>query len=107
MAGESNVELETLKNDVQKLAGDLKDVLHTVGAQGKEKLMENKRRLEAAIKTLKGEAKEKFDETCEYLREHGGEVVEKSRAQIKEQPLTAVGIAFGVGILLGALLRRR
>lgn len=113
MAGETNfkgevsVEMEALKSDVAKLSNDLREMLHTVGAQGKEKLLENKKRLEAAIKSFKGEAKEKLDETCEYLREHGQEAVEKSREQIKEKPLTAVGIAFGVGILLGALLRRR
>jgi ElaB/YqjD/DUF883 family membrane-anchored ribosome-binding protein len=113
MAGESNfkgevsAEMEALKADVTKLSNDLRDVLHTVGTQGKEKLLENKKRLESALKTLKGQAQEKFDQTYEYLREHGGEAVAKSREQIKERPLTAVGISFGVGILLGLLLNRR
>jgi len=112
MAGETgksevSVELETLKQDISKLSGDLKDMVHTVGAQGKEKLIENKKRLEHALKTLRGEAKEKFDETYEFVREHGKECVEKGRQQIEERPLTAVGIALGVGVLLGLLIRRR
>jgi ElaB/YqjD/DUF883 family membrane-anchored ribosome-binding protein len=112
MAGDSkkeemSVELDTLKEDVQKLANDLKDMLHTVNIQGREKLAENKKRLEAAIKTLRGEAGEKFDEAYEYVCDHGKEAVEKSRKQIEERPLTAVGIALAVGILLGALIRRR
>lgn len=112
MAGEANraevsVELETLKQDITKLSGDLKDMVHTVGAQGKEKLIENKKRLEHALKTLRGDAKEKFDETYEYVCEHGKEAVEKSRKEIEERPLTAVFTALGVGVILGILIGRR
>jgi ElaB/YqjD/DUF883 family membrane-anchored ribosome-binding protein len=103
----SAIELETLKNDVTKLANDLKDTLHAVGAQGKEKLAENKKRLEAAIKTLRGEAKEKFDEAYESLREHSKEAVDMSRKKIEERPLTAVFAALGVGVLVGILIGRR
>jgi ElaB/YqjD/DUF883 family membrane-anchored ribosome-binding protein len=103
----SAIELETLKNDVTKLANDLKDMLHSVGTQGKEKLAENKKRLEAALKTLRGEAKEKFEEAYESLSEHGKEAVELSRKKIEEKPLTAVFTALGVGVLLGILIGRR
>ena len=84
------IELETLKGDVAKLANDLKDVLHAVGAQGREKLEENKKRLESAIKTLRGEAKEKLGEAYDSLREHSKEAVDLSRKKIEERPLTAV-----------------
>jgi ElaB/YqjD/DUF883 family membrane-anchored ribosome-binding protein len=103
----SAIELETLKGDVAKLANDLKDVLHAVGTQGREKLEENKKRLESAIKTLRGEAKEKFDEAYDSLQEHGKEAVELSRKKIEERPLTAVFAALGVGVLVGILIGRR
>jgi ElaB/YqjD/DUF883 family membrane-anchored ribosome-binding protein len=105
--GESAVELETLKGDVLKLSNDLKEMLHNVGAQGKEKLAENKKRLESALKTLRGEAKEKFDEAYESIREHSKEAVDKSRKQIEEKPLTAVFTALGVGVIIGILVGRR
>ncbi len=101
------IEFETLKNDVQKLTGDLKDLLHAVGAQGKEKLVENKKRLEAALKTLRGEAKEKFGEAYDALKEHGQEAIDLSRKKIEERPLTAVFTALGVGVLIGVLVGRR
>ena len=112
MAGESNkgeasVELENLKQDINKLTNDLREMVHTVGAQGKEKLAENKKRLEHALKTLRGDAKEKFDETYDYVREQSKEAVEKSRKQIEERPLTAVFTALGVGVILGVLIGRR
>jgi ElaB/YqjD/DUF883 family membrane-anchored ribosome-binding protein len=105
--GESAIELETLKGDVAKLANDLKDVLHAAGAQGKEKLIESKERLESAIKALKGEAKEKLGEAYDSLREHSKEAVEISRKKIEERPLTAVFTALGVGLLVGILIGRR
>ena len=105
--GESAIELETLKGDVTKLANDLKDVLHAVGTQGKEKLIENKKRLESALKTLRGEAKEKLGEAYDSLHEHGKEAVELSRKKIEERPLTAVFTALGVGLLVGILIGRR
>jgi ElaB/YqjD/DUF883 family membrane-anchored ribosome-binding protein len=105
--GESAIELETLKSDVQKLANDLKDTLHAIGAQGKEKLEENKKRLESAIKTLRGEVKEKFNEAYENLHEHGKEAVDMSRKKIEERPLTAVFTALGIGVIFGILIGRR
>jgi ElaB/YqjD/DUF883 family membrane-anchored ribosome-binding protein len=104
---ESTVELETLRSDVSKLANDLKEMLHNVGSQGREKLVENKKRLESALKTLRGEAKEKFDEAYECLRESSKEAVEKSRKQIEEKPFTAVFTALGVGVIIGILVGRR
>jgi ElaB/YqjD/DUF883 family membrane-anchored ribosome-binding protein len=105
--GEATVEFETLKGDVQKLTNDLKDLLHAVGTQGKEKLVENKKRLESALKTLRGEAKEKFSEAYDCVREHGKEAVDLSRKKIEERPLTAVFAALGVGVLVGILIGRR
>jgi len=105
--GEASVEFETLKNDVQKLTNDLKDLLHAVGAQGKEKLAENKKRLESALKTLRGEAKEKLSETYDSLKEHSQEAVDYSRKKIEERPLTAVFTALGIGVIIGVLVGRR
>jgi ElaB/YqjD/DUF883 family membrane-anchored ribosome-binding protein len=82
-------------------------LLHAVGAQGKEKLVENKRRLEAALKTLRGEAKEKLGEAYDSLKEHSQEAVDLSRKKIEERPLTAVFTALGVGLLVGILIGRR
>jgi ElaB/YqjD/DUF883 family membrane-anchored ribosome-binding protein len=109
MTAEPNktIELETLKGDVAKLANDLKDMIHAVGTQGKEKLVENKQRLESALRTLRGEAKEKLGEAYESLREHGQEAVDLSRKKIEERPLTAVFTALGVGLLVGILIGRR
>ena len=104
---EAAIELDVLKQDVQKLQADLRDMILAVGEQGKEKLLETKKKLQVTLKHLKGEATEKFGEAYDSFREHGEEAVEKSREAIQDRPITCVLIAFGVGILLGSLIQRR
>jgi ElaB/YqjD/DUF883 family membrane-anchored ribosome-binding protein len=113
MATETNkktgisTEIDAIREDIQKLQNDLKDMFHSVGEQSKEKLQESKQKLEAAIKSLQGQAAEKFDEVYDSLREHSQDAVKKSRKQIEERPLTAVFIAFAAGILFDRLIGRR
>jgi ElaB/YqjD/DUF883 family membrane-anchored ribosome-binding protein len=113
MAAETNkktdtvIEIDAIREDIQKLQNDLKDMLHSVGEQSTEKLQESKQKLDAAIKSLQGQAAEKFDEIYESIRDHSQDAVKKSRKQIEEQPLTAVLIAFAAGILFDRLIGRR
>ena len=104
---ETSIEIEAIREDIQKLQNDLKDMLHSVGDQSKEKLQESKQKLETAIKSLQGRVTEKFDESYDNLREHSQDAVKQSRKQIEERPLTAVFIAFAAGILLDRLIGRR
>ena len=113
MAAETNkktdtsIEMDAIREDIQKLQNDLKDMFHSIGEQSKEKLQESKQKLEAAIKSLQGQAAEKFDEIYGAIRDHSQDAVKKSRQQIEERPLTAVLIAFAAGILLDRLIGRR
>lgn len=113
MAAETNkktgtsIEIDAIREDIQKLQSDLKDMFHSIGEQSKEKLQESKQRLEAAIKSLQGQAAKKFDEIYDSLSEHSQDAVKKSRKQIEERPLTAVVIAFAAGILFDRLIGRR
>jgi ElaB/YqjD/DUF883 family membrane-anchored ribosome-binding protein len=42
----------------------------------------------------------------EQATEQGRQIVENIQERIEERPLASIGIAFGAGLLLGALLRR-
>ena len=105
MAVENSIktEVDAIREDIQKLQNDLKDIFHSAGEQGKEKLQEKKQQLEAAMKNLHDRAAAIYD----GLREHGQDAVNKSQKQIEERPLTAVFIAFAAGILFDRLMGRR
>jgi ElaB/YqjD/DUF883 family membrane-anchored ribosome-binding protein len=53
-----------------------------------------------------GVAREGFNGATETMKAKGTEVAEKLEEQVQEHPLMTIGIAFGVGLLVGALVRR-
>jgi ElaB/YqjD/DUF883 family membrane-anchored ribosome-binding protein len=101
------IETDAIREDIQKLQNDLKDLFHSVGEQSKEKLYESKQKLVAAMKSLQGKVVEKSGEVYDSLREHSQDAVKVSRQKIQERPITAVLIAFAAGIIVDRLIRRR
>jgi ElaB/YqjD/DUF883 family membrane-anchored ribosome-binding protein len=55
---------------------------------------------------LLGTAKSGASAAAAAAKKRGAEVAEALEDQIQEHPLSAVGVAFGVGLLVGAILRR-
>ncbi len=53
-----------------------------------------------------GVAREGMGGAVKNAKEKGAEIAETLEEQIHEHPLATVGIAFGVGLLVGALIRR-
>lgn len=51
-------------------------------------------------------AEEQLRETSRIAGEHSRELIDQINAYINEHPMAAVGVAVGVGFLLGALARR-
>lgn len=98
------------ENDIdtpaEKLLHDLKEVVHDgeellkVGAHGlSEKGMEARERLTAALKSAR--------ETAQKLQQRavaGAKVTDKV---IREHPYQSIGVAFGIGLLIGVLVNRK
>jgi len=77
-------DLAALRKDLQSIFGDLKGY---AGAQAKEGVEKGK--------VFAKEAGEQFESSRADIQEH-----------IREKPLAAVGIAFGVGVLIAMLGRK-
>ena len=104
---ETSIETDALREDVQKLQNDLKELFHSVGEQSREKLHDTKQKLTTALKSLQGKVVEKSGEVYDSLRVHSEDAVKVSRQKIQERPITAVLIAFAAGIIVDRLIRRR
>ena len=89
----------------QKLAGDLKavvndaeDLLKATAGQAGEKVAEVRNRLNAALESAKV--------TCSKVQDKTVEAAKATDKVIRSHPYESMGVAFGVGLLIGVLVAR-
>lgn len=84
-------EIEKLREDL----GALRDLMSGISQDAKR-----------AAKVGAHEAKARVEDAAHRAKEVGKHTAENIEQKIENNPLAAIGIAFGVGILLGVLMRR-
>ncbi len=85
-------DLDILKADLAALQSDLSSLGSHAGESARARVEQARLRLAEIAKTAKDKGLHARDQV---------------RTQIEDHPFAAVGIAFGVGILLGAVIARR
>ena len=98
--------MSTTELNTDKLVTDLKRVVHdseellraTAGVAG-DKAHEVRERLSAALEAAK--------RSCHRIEEKAIEGAKATDRVIREHPYESIGVAFGVGLLLGVLMTRR
>ena len=90
---------ERLAADIKLLAHDAEELLRATAGEAGEKIKEVRQRLSKALESAKA--------TCEDLQDQTVETAKAADETIREHPYESIGIAFGVGILLGLLVGRR
>jgi ElaB/YqjD/DUF883 family membrane-anchored ribosome-binding protein len=83
----------------EHLMADAKELLAATGHVAEEKVVEARKRLAAAI--------ERGKEAWNTVQEKAVAGAKATDEVIREHPYQAIGIAFGVGALVGFLLSRR
>ena len=94
-----NKQMQAVSNDVSTLADDARALMAATTDVAGEKVAEARKRLGAALengKELYGRVRDKAVE--------GARVADQT---VRENPYQAMGIAFGVGALIGYVLSRR
>jgi ElaB/YqjD/DUF883 family membrane-anchored ribosome-binding protein len=104
--GNTNVGVETLRDDMQRLTDDFREVIYSAGERGKETITEGGKRLGSALKTLGESAKNGVDNAYEQVSHQGKEAVEISRRKIALRPITSVLTALAAGLVVGLLIKR-
>ncbi len=90
---------ERLARDLKALAHDAEELMKATAGQAGEKVSEMRQRLGAAIESAKA--------TCLRLEEKTLAAAKATDLTIREHPYESIGIAFGVGLLVGVLVARR
>lgn len=97
MTNEAN--MERLVGDLKTLSRDAEAVLEATAGQAGDKISELRSRLSTVVESAKT--------ACHRIEEKavaGAKVTDKT---IREHPYESIGVAFGVGLLIGVLVGRR
>jgi ElaB/YqjD/DUF883 family membrane-anchored ribosome-binding protein len=88
-----------LASDLKAVVRDAEELMKATAGQAGEKVAELRSRLTAALESAKT--------TCHRLEEKTVAAAKATDRTIREHPYESIGIAFGVGLLVGVLVARR
>lgn len=99
----SRLARERVLADLRALTHDAEELLKATAGDVSEKASEARARVTAALERAKATYQDLHDQGLASARE----AVKKADTTIREHPYQSVGIAFGIGLLLGVLLKRK
>ena len=88
-----------LVGDLKTVAHDAEELMKATANHAGEKVGELRERLSSALESAKV--------TAERLEEKAKEAAKVTDRTIRDHPYESIGIAFGVGLLIGVLVARR
>jgi ElaB/YqjD/DUF883 family membrane-anchored ribosome-binding protein len=93
---------EKLMGDLKALIGDAEELLKATASQAGEKVAAARQRIEQSLI----EGKKALADAEKIVIERSKEYADIADDYIRENPWSAVGIAAGVGLIFGLLIRR-
>jgi ElaB/YqjD/DUF883 family membrane-anchored ribosome-binding protein len=90
---------QRLANDLGAVVQDAQDVMDATAGQAGEKMREVRSRLAGALESARA--------TYERLGEKTTVAAKATDETIREHPYETIGIAFGLGLLIGVLIARK
>ena len=103
MTADSQVSKEKLVSDLKVLIADTEDLLRATAGQAGEKIAVARERIQSSLAVYK----EKLVDAEHALMEKTKEAARATDEYVHEHPWQAVGVAAGIGFLLGLLVSRR
>ncbi len=97
------VSTDKLMTDLRLVMQDAEELLLATAGQAGEKVASARARAEESIRAARDALAEAGEEAVERTRE----AVESADEYVHENPWTAIGIAAGVGLVVGMLLSRK
>ena len=99
----SDVTTEQLVADLKVVLGDAEALLKATSAQTGEKIQEVRARAEQSLR----QARERMAEVEEEALRRARELADATEEYVRENPWQSVGVAAGIGLVLGVLISRR
>lgn len=99
----SEVTTDQLVADLKVVINDAEALLRATSAQTGEKIQEARARAEASLR----KARERLSEVEEEALRRARELADATEEYVRDNPWQSLGIAAGVGLVLGVLIARR
>jgi len=90
---------QQLADDLKLIVRDAEDLLKATAGEAGEKVKEVRSRLTHALESAKA--------TCARIQDKTVQAAKATDHVIREHPYESIGVAFGVGLLIGVLVGRR
>src|SRR5688572_9814533 len=100
---ENPASTDKLKQDMKVLAADAEELLRAMAAQAVEKIAAAKERLQDSVH----KGKVSLAETEAMVAERAKQAARYTDEYVHENPWRAIGVAAGIGLLLGLIISRR
>jgi ElaB/YqjD/DUF883 family membrane-anchored ribosome-binding protein len=97
------VTTDKLMADLQLVVADAEELLKATAGQAGEKVSAVRARAEESIRN----AKVRIAAACDMVSERSREAARQADRYVHENPWNAIGVAAGVGLLLGFLIGRK
>jgi len=98
-----HVSTDKLMRDLRAVVGDAEELLKATASQTGERVEQVRARAEASLRA----ARARMQETGQAMQARARAASHEVDQQIHEHPWTAVGVAAGIGLVLGIVLSRR
>lgn len=103
MNANTEVTTDQLVSDLKTVMQDAEALLRATSSQTGERIQEVRARAEQSLQ----QARARLNELEQEAYKRAQEVAEATEGYVRENPWQSVGIAAGVGLLIGLLLSRR
>jgi ElaB/YqjD/DUF883 family membrane-anchored ribosome-binding protein len=99
-------DVTAVKNDIAALTDQITDALNTFAGTAKTQARRGYRQARANVDAALGEASERGSAMFDAAQDAAGSFEESLEDVITQRPLATVGLALGLGFLIGAMWRR-
>jgi ElaB/YqjD/DUF883 family membrane-anchored ribosome-binding protein len=98
-----NANTEKLMQDLQAVVHDTENLLKATAGEASERAAKARAHAEESLR----KARLRLDEMEQHLVERARETAQRTNVYVHENPWPSIGVAAGIGVLVGILLSRR
>jgi ElaB/YqjD/DUF883 family membrane-anchored ribosome-binding protein len=99
-------DLSAVKNDISALADQVSDALNTLTGNTKRQARRGYRQARANVDSVMSDMSERGNAALDAAQNAAATIGETLEEAIQERPLATVGLAIGLGFLIGVTWRR-